>query len=214
MHMTENQDISDVCADCSALSPQWASVNRGVLLCDECSAVHRQLGRHISQVKHLKKSRWRSTQLEMVRYLAAACANRYWEHVLYEPITRKPNPTDAMHPTKADFIREKYLFLGFFKKPRSINLDDLNQQLHASVRTSVLETMASQIRTHRNTFYGHCEDNMVEESQPHPQTSPMIVPDRLFNKTIPVCAQLLYCIVLCITFASTGAHISVKKHTR
>ncbi|THD22173.1 GIT2 [Fasciola hepatica] len=151
---------SDVCADCSALSPQWASVNRGVLLCDECSAVHRQLGRHISQVKHLKKSRWRLTQLEMVRYLAAACANRYWEHVLYEPMlatmqqqqhtssrttdkptrTRKPNPTDPMHPTKADFIREKYLFLGFFKKPRNISLDDLNQQLHASVRTSVLET--------------------------------------------------------------------------
>lgn len=150
---------SDICADCSALSPQWASVNRGVLLCDECSAVHRQLGRHISQVKHLKKSRWRPTQLEMVRYLAAACANRYWEHVLYEPMlataqqqqhtsraadkptqTRKPNPTDPMHPIKADFIREKYLFLGFFKKPRNISLDDLNQQLHASVRTNVLET--------------------------------------------------------------------------
>lgn len=111
-------------------------------------------------MKHLKKSRWRPTQLEMVRYLAAACANRYWEHVLYEPMlataqqqqhtssraadkptqTRKPNPTDPMHPTKADFIREKYLFLGFFKKPRNISLDDLNQQLHASVRTNVLET--------------------------------------------------------------------------
>ncbi|CAL8084499.1 unnamed protein product [Calicophoron daubneyi] len=148
---------SDVCADCTALSPQWASVNRGVLLCDECSSIHRQLGRHISQVKHLKKSRWRSSQLDMVRYLAAACANRYWEHVLYEPMlagqhsnrtgsetkrstTRKPKPTDPMHPTKADFIREKYLFLGFFKKPRSVNLEDLNQQLHASVRTGVLET--------------------------------------------------------------------------
>ncbi|KAF8561207.1 hypothetical protein P879_05470 [Paragonimus westermani] len=154
---------SDVCADCTALFPQWASVNRGVLLCDECSAIHRQLGRHISQVKHLKKSRWRMTQLDMVRYLAAACANRYWEHVLYEPMlagqhaarsnapegsnkqpatisSRKPKPADPMHPTKTDFIREKYLFLGFFKKPRNLNLDDLNQQLHASVRTGVLET--------------------------------------------------------------------------
>ncbi|KAF5400641.1 ARF GTPase-activating protein GIT2 [Paragonimus heterotremus] len=154
---------SDVCADCTALFPQWASVNRGVLLCDECSAIHRQLGRHISQVKHLKKSRWRLTQLDMVRYLAAACANRYWEHVLYEPMlagqhaarstapegsnkqpatisSRKPKPADPMHPTKTDFIREKYLFLGFFKKPRNLNLDDLNQQLHASVRTGVLET--------------------------------------------------------------------------
>ncbi|TGZ75832.1 hypothetical protein CRM22_000164 [Opisthorchis felineus] len=152
---------SDVCADCTALSPQWASVNRGVLLCDECSSIHRQLGRHISQIKHLKRSRWRFSQLEMVRYLAAAGANRYWEHVLYEPMlagqhtasartasdkqqlhtkTKKPNPNDPVHPTKAEFIREKYLFLGFFKRPRNISQEDLNHQLHASVRTGVLET--------------------------------------------------------------------------
>lgn len=92
----------------------------------------------------------------MVRYLASAGANGYWEHVLYEPMLaglnsdnrsskafhphKKPLPTDPVHPTKADFIREKYLFLGFFKKPRNVNHDDLNQQLHASVRTGVLET--------------------------------------------------------------------------
>ncbi|CAH8502776.1 unnamed protein product [Schistosoma turkestanicum] len=147
---------AEFCADCSTSSPKWASVNRGVLLCDECSSIHRQLGRHISQVKHLEKSRWRPSQLSMVRYLASAGANGYWEHVLYEPMLagsnpdnrcsksihphKKPLPTDPVHPTKADFIREKYLFLGFFKKPRSINHDDLNQQLHASVRTGVLET--------------------------------------------------------------------------
>ncbi|CAH8557507.1 unnamed protein product, partial [Heterobilharzia americana] len=135
----------------------WASINRGVLLCDECSSIHRQLGRHISQIKHLKKSRWRPSQLSMVRYLASAGANGYWEHILFEPMLsasnvdhhrssksfqphKKPLPTDPVHPTKADFIREKYLFLGFFKKPRNINQDDLNQQLHASVRTGVLET--------------------------------------------------------------------------
>ncbi|CAH8568924.1 unnamed protein product [Schistosoma rodhaini] len=147
---------ADLCADCSTPSPKWASVNRGVLLCDECSSIHRQLGRHISQVKHLEKSRWRPSQLSMVRYLASAGANGYWEHVLYEPMLsglnsdnrsskafhphKKPLPTDPVHPTKADFIREKYLFLGFFKRPRNVNHDDLNQQLHASVRTGVLET--------------------------------------------------------------------------
>lgn len=41
---------TNVCADCGADHPHWASVNRGVLLCDECSSIHRQLGRHISQV--------------------------------------------------------------------------------------------------------------------------------------------------------------------
>lgn len=38
--------------------PEWASVNRGVMICDECCSVHRSLGRHISQVKHLRHSSW------------------------------------------------------------------------------------------------------------------------------------------------------------
>ncbi|VEL13831.1 unnamed protein product [Protopolystoma xenopodis] len=155
----------DVCGDCETPDPQWVSVNKGVLLCNECSSIHRQLGRHISQVasffiinifkvKHLKKSRWRPTQLAMVHHLAAAGANRFWEHMLFEPMLtgqnaakieikrpeRKPKPDDPMHPNKADFIREKYMFLGFFKKPRHLNIENLSHQLHACVRTGVLQT--------------------------------------------------------------------------
>lgn len=90
----------------------------------------------------------------MVQYLALAGANRFWEHVLLEPllnkrtdssktptiVDKKPTPDSPLHPTKADFIRKKYLFHGFFKLPNVIHPDDLNQQLHASVRTAVLET--------------------------------------------------------------------------
>lgn len=32
------------CADCGALDPQWAVVNRGVMICSECCYVHRNLG--------------------------------------------------------------------------------------------------------------------------------------------------------------------------
>lgn len=110
---------------------------------------------HIAlQTKHLYKSLWRPSQLFMVQYLALAGANRFWEHVLLEPlltkrndpskspsvVDKKPQPDSPLHPTKADFIRKKYLFHGFFKMPNVIHPDDLNQQLHASVRTAVLET--------------------------------------------------------------------------
>lgn len=41
---------NDKCAECSATEPDWASLNLGILLCIECSGVHRNLGVHISKV--------------------------------------------------------------------------------------------------------------------------------------------------------------------
>lgn len=41
---------NDICAECSAPEPDWASLNLGILLCIECSGVHRNLGVHISKV--------------------------------------------------------------------------------------------------------------------------------------------------------------------
>lgn len=42
---------NNVCAECGAPDPDWASLNLGVLLCIECSGVHRNLGVHISKVR-------------------------------------------------------------------------------------------------------------------------------------------------------------------
>lgn len=41
---------NDKCAECSAPEPDWASLNLGILLCIECSGMHRNLGVHISKV--------------------------------------------------------------------------------------------------------------------------------------------------------------------
>lgn len=50
-------------SDFNFVDPTWASINRGVLICDECCSVHRSLGRHISQVKSLTKGQWSPTLL-------------------------------------------------------------------------------------------------------------------------------------------------------
>ncbi|CAL4196894.1 unnamed protein product, partial [Meganyctiphanes norvegica] len=140
----------DVCADCGTQDPGWASINRGILVCDECCSVHRSLGRHISHVKSLKKGTWNPTQLAMVHSLSNSGANHIWEHTLLDPgVTksgrRKPSPKDPVHPTKADFIRAKHQMLSFvYRPPRDETISDadadVSRQLHASVRTANLET--------------------------------------------------------------------------
>lgn len=46
---------NDKCAECNAPEPDWASLNLGILLCIECSGVHRNLGVHISKVSSFRQ---------------------------------------------------------------------------------------------------------------------------------------------------------------
>uniref|UniRef100_A0A8C0BWN3 GIT ArfGAP 2 n=1 Tax=Buteo japonicus TaxID=224669 RepID=A0A8C0BWN3_9AVES len=130
--------------------PCWASINRGILICDECCSVHRSLGRHISQVRHLKHTPWPPTLLQMVETLYSNGANSIWEHSLLDPASvmsgrRKASPQDKVHPNKAEFIRAKYQMLAFVhrlpcREDDSVTAKDLSKQLHSSVRTGNLET--------------------------------------------------------------------------
>ncbi|XP_073528923.1 ARF GTPase-activating protein GIT2 isoform X7 [Phyllobates terribilis] len=148
--MSKRLKSLEVCADCSVQDPRWASINRGILICDECCSVHRSLGRHISQVRHLKHTPWPPTLLQMVQTLYSNGANSIWEHSLLDPASimsgkRKANPQDKLHPNKAEFIRAKYQMLAFVHRlpcrdDDSVTAKDLSKQLHSSVRTGNLET--------------------------------------------------------------------------
>ncbi|XP_045584091.1 ARF GTPase-activating protein GIT2 isoform X2 [Procambarus clarkii] len=163
---TKPRSSQEVCGDCGAQDPGWASINRGILICDECCSVHRSLGRHISQVKSLKKGTWNPTQHAMVHTLYSSGANNIWEHTLLDPSVaktgrRKPHYKDPVHPTKADFIRAKHQMLSFVYRPsrddQSGSDGDVSRQLHSSVRTANLETSLRLLSQGADPNYYHKE---------------------------------------------------------
>lgn len=40
------------------LDATWASINLGILLCIECSGVHRRMGVHVSKVRSVQLDKW------------------------------------------------------------------------------------------------------------------------------------------------------------
>ncbi|GAV59558.1 PH domain-containing protein/ArfGap domain-containing protein/BAR domain-containing protein/Ank_2 domain-containing protein [Cephalotus follicularis] len=113
---------NDICAECSAPDPDWASLNLGILLCIECSGVHRNLGVHISKVRSLTLDVkvWEPTILDLFHALGNAYSNSIWEGRLLVENERvgessamvtsitKPCPKDAISQ-KEKYIHAKYV---------------------------------------------------------------------------------------------------------
>ncbi|KAI0864352.1 ArfGap-domain-containing protein [Xylaria cubensis] len=98
---------NNVCADCGARNPSWASWNLGIFLCMRCAAIHRKLGTHISKVKSLSMDSWTSDQVEGMKRMGNVSSNK-----TYNPQNKRPPvPIDADEADSAmeRFIRTKYV---------------------------------------------------------------------------------------------------------
>lgn len=75
----EIREMNPICADCDAVAPEWVSTNLCVVICIDCSGIHRGLGSHISRVKSLDLDVVRGTTLMLLRSIGNQVANRLWE---------------------------------------------------------------------------------------------------------------------------------------
>ncbi|KAH7148546.1 hypothetical protein EDB81DRAFT_466494 [Dactylonectria macrodidyma] len=122
--LVHNVPGNQLCADCHARNPAWASWSLGVFLCMRCAAIHRKLGTHISKVKSLSMDSWSNEQVDNMRKVGNIASNN-----IYNPEHRKPPiPVDVDEADSAmeRFIRQKYMnnTVNGAGKPRAPIPDD------------------------------------------------------------------------------------------
>ncbi|XP_076612988.1 arf-GAP with SH3 domain, ANK repeat and PH domain-containing protein 2b [Chaetodon auriga] len=98
---------NDGCCDCGAPAPTWLSTNLGVLICIECSGIHREMGVHYSRIQSLDLDVLGTSELLLAKNVGNASFNEIMEADLSAQDVTKPDPTSDMQMRK-DYITAKY----------------------------------------------------------------------------------------------------------
>ncbi|TVY68826.1 Protein csx2 [Lachnellula suecica] len=129
------------CADCgSGAKTEWVSINLAIILCIECSGIHRSLGTHISKVRSLTLD-INSFTLDIVELLLLVgnrVSNMVWEAKL-EP-GNKPSP-QATREQRLRFITAKYVERAFVEpiSPTLSRYPSADETLLAAIKKNEIQ---------------------------------------------------------------------------
>ena len=96
------------CADCGSGSKvEWVSINLAIILCIECSGIHRSLGTHISKVRSLTLDihSFSNDIVELLMQIGNRVSNMVWEATLDQ--SQKPTAASSREQ-RLKFITAKY----------------------------------------------------------------------------------------------------------
>ena len=133
----ENDQGNRWCADCNSdQKVEWVSINLGIVVCIECSGIHRSLGTHISKIRSLTLDPQSFTTdiVEALLQIGNRISNMVWEATL--PDGTKPAPQTATRDQRLRFITAKYVDRAYIT-PISSNPNSHNTNPDEALLSSV-----------------------------------------------------------------------------
>ncbi|KAG1452255.1 hypothetical protein G6F56_007867 [Rhizopus delemar] len=123
---------NDTCADCKANNPEWACTNLGVIVCIECSGIHRSLGVHVSKVRSVALDKWESESIEVMLQLGNTIGNSIFEEDIPTHLKDFQINPDSKSVERGLWIIEKYAKKSFVKQIE-MDKDSLDKKLWDAV---------------------------------------------------------------------------------
>jgi Arf-GAP with SH3 domain, ANK repeat and PH domain-containing protein len=139
--LRDNDQGNCWCADCgSGAKVEWVSINLAIILCIECSGIHRSLGTHISKVRSLTLdiTSFTTDIIELLLLVGNRVANMVWEAKL-DPATKLAPTTNREQRLR--FITAKYVDRAYVE-PISATLSSYStadETLLASVKKNDIQ---------------------------------------------------------------------------
>jgi len=106
------REANSTCADCGKASPDWVSLNFGILICINCSGVHRSLSTHLSKVRSLSLDSLSDREAMLVLALGNNRMNKIFEKKYLTQITTNSSSSnnkieDTDDDNNSDTIHEQ-----------------------------------------------------------------------------------------------------------
>ena len=193
--LRESEPSNQYCADCgSDQRVDWVSINLGIIICIECSGIHRSLGTHISKVRSLTldPNAFTTDVIEILTRVGNRLANSVWEARLEPGI--KPAP-QSNRDQRLKFITAKYSECAYVQ-PISTTLShyaSADETLLASIKKNDIGNVVYALalkanpNTHdrsRNTHSVFLALAAADPASPSAATSPIPSPRASMNYSV------------------------------